>query len=89
MKPRELATVARKVAKQVRGTMLAAAFVAIRREGLTIRVASIDDKPVQPSLSEPNVVNVDVVNGFVRRSWANATFPDRSRGSRAGFSKRF
>ena len=61
---------ARKMASQVLGNLLAQAFIILRREGLSIRVATIDGKPVQAALKDHRIVNVDVVDGFVRRAWA-------------------
>jgi hypothetical protein len=60
---------AHKVSTTIKGKILAAAFVLVRREGLHLRVASIDHKAVQQPLNIDGCVSVDVVDGFVRRCW--------------------
>ncbi len=57
---------ARRLSENIRGKLLAQAFVVLRRDGLITRVASIDGKPVQQANLDNNVVN-----GFVKRSWTN------------------
>lgn len=67
-KKKQSNSLAYKVSTQIKGKILAAAFVDVRREGLLLRVATIDGKPVQFPLQE-TCINVDVVDGFVKRSW--------------------
>lgn len=70
-KKKVLTGLAHRMSTTIKGRMLAAAFVQVRREGLTLRVASIDHKPVQPPLYADGCISVDVVDGFVRRCWVD------------------
>lgn len=71
-KKKKLVTgLAHRMSAFIKGKMLAAAFVDVRREGLRLRVASIDHKAVQPPSTISGCINVDVIDGFVRRCWVD------------------
>lgn len=62
-----------RVSKQAKGLELAHAFVIVRREGFKLRVATIDKKVVvaitERDVIDENRINVDVIDGAVKRSW--------------------
>jgi hypothetical protein len=62
---------AMKVAQSINGMMLAQAFVTVRSAGFKLNVGRLDGVVKQQQcVSEfTKCVNVDVVEGFVRRSW--------------------
>lgn len=62
---------AAKVAHEIVGMMLAQAFVVTRAAGLELCVNKLDGVPhPHVSRSGADPINVDVVGGFVRKSWA-------------------
>jgi hypothetical protein len=64
---------ANRVLTQLRGLVLAHAFVIIRREGFKIRVSKIDGSIVVPITKGEqyvdNRISVDVKNGIVTNVW--------------------
>ncbi len=62
---------AARVAQEVNGMMLAQAFVTARSAGFPLRINKTDGVPRQGFVDEPGTkVMVDVIGGFVRKSWA-------------------
>lgn len=62
---------AEQVAREVKGMMLAEAFVTAKALGLPIRVNKSDGVPRQGYAEDTRVkVLVDVVHGFVTKAWA-------------------
>ena len=61
---------AARVAQEVRGMMLAQAFVIVRGAGFQLKINKLDGVPRQVAVGVAEIVNVDVVDGFVKNSWA-------------------
>lgn len=61
---------ANRLSKQIKGLMLAQAFVIVRREHHVLKVNKIDNEQIQHSVENDNKhINVDVERGFVKRAW--------------------
>ena len=62
---------AARVAQEVQGMMLAQAFVVVKGAGYQLSINKLDGVPHSSASLRDGVetVNVDVVGGFVRRSW--------------------
>jgi hypothetical protein len=60
-----------RVAQEVNGMMLAQAFVVTKGAGFRLRINKYDGVPGSGYVPDGEVVNVDVVGGFVKKSWAN------------------
>ncbi len=59
------------VAREVNGMMLAQAFITTKSAGFKLQINKSDGVPrVGQSLGDGEKVIVDVVSGFVRKSWA-------------------
>jgi len=62
---------AARVAKEVNGMMLAQAFVTVKTAGFHIQITTHDGVPRTGGMAiDGERVMVDVVQGFVARSWA-------------------
>lgn len=58
------------VAKEVEGMMLAQAFVVVRSAGLELQINKHDGVPrLMPCGKRDDRVMVDVVSGFIKKSW--------------------
>ena len=67
---RKLNGLAHRVSKDILNKPLQQAFVMIRREGMSIRVQSLDDEVfTHDNESDPLRINVVVVGGIVRKSF--------------------
>ena len=67
---RRLNSLAHRVSKDVIGKTLAHAFViAVKREGLSLHVAQIDDTKNPATDSDPSRINVSVSGSIVQKSW--------------------
>ncbi len=64
---------AQRLSKQIKGLMLAEAFVIVRREHHVLRVNKIGDEQIQTPIENGDglCISVDVVNGFVKRAWVS------------------
>ncbi len=58
-----------KLSKNVVGKLLSNVFVLARKQGLKLRVSSIDGEKVQPRGTETSVLVVEVVHSLVKKSW--------------------
>lgn len=60
----------RKIASDVRGMMLAMAYMKVKGAELKLRIHSLDGQVSQPTKDKDNSrVNVEVVEGFVKKAW--------------------
>jgi hypothetical protein len=68
-----------RIAQEVKGKLLAHAFVLVRGAGYQLRVNKLDGlQQVQPAMKDGiDVICVDVINGLVNKSWAD----QRARGT--------
>lgn len=62
-----------KVAQEVRGKVLAQAFIIVKSAGFQLNVVKLDGVPRKPVLHSDlkETVNVDVVDGTVKKSWTS------------------
>jgi hypothetical protein len=61
-----------RIAQEVLGLMLAHAYVMTKSAGFQLNINKLDGVPRMAALnSDKEVVNVDVVDGFIKKSWAN------------------
>lgn len=60
-----------KLSKEIMGKELSHAFKMLRTAGIEIRVIDIDGVKVRAEIIEkdPNRICVQVINGYVKRSW--------------------
>lgn len=60
-----------KMIDDIKGTMLALAFVKLRGFGMKLCVTKIDGEPItkRPSEKEDDRVCVEIVNGYVKNAW--------------------
>ena len=64
---------ASRIANEINGLMLAHAFVIVKSAGYKLRINKTDGVPKQGSSVEDSgtTIVVDIVGGFVRKSWAS------------------
>jgi hypothetical protein len=67
----EGAGLATRMLEEIKGTMLAMAFVKLRSQGFALRISKMDGVPT-PDPKEKNIttrINVEVDNGYIRKAW--------------------
>lgn len=60
-----------RIAQEVTGMMLAQAYVVTKAAGFQLNINKLDGVPRKAWMSDTlETVNVDVIDGFIRKSWA-------------------